>query len=92
MASHGWVCFLRAVLSTYNAFVARRKDTSHVVVTVDYGFLTFGNLSEEIVLISAANPSHHPLTLTSVGFKLPDNRTLALVEPQGTAPTRIMPS
>jgi hypothetical protein len=74
-----------AVLSTYNARTARKRDVSQVIVTVKYGHLVFGPEvdDDEKLLVSASNPSQHPIKLTGVGLRLPDKRTLIWPEAQG---------
>jgi hypothetical protein len=77
-----------AGLSTYNTRVARKRDVSQVTVTLKYGHLTFGPEldDDEKLLVAASNPSQHPITLTGVGLRLPDKRTLIWPEPQGDNP------
>jgi hypothetical protein len=74
-----------ALLSTYNAYAARKQSTRQVKVTVRHGFLTFGpNLSDLMLIVSASNPGQRAVTLTSVGFSLPDKSSLVLMSSDGT--------
>jgi hypothetical protein len=75
-----------ALLSTYNAYVARKQRKRQVKVWLSYGMLTNGpELSENMLLLSAANAGHRTVTLTSYGFRLPDGRQLVAPVPQGNA-------
>jgi hypothetical protein len=74
-----------AGLSTFNIWSARKKDRHQIKVKVTFGFLTSGpTLSEQMVFIDASNPGHHPVTVTGVGLRLPDKRSLVLMASSGT--------
>ncbi len=74
-----------ALLSSYNAFVARRQNTRQITVTVNHGFLPTGpELGDPMLLIGAANLGHRAVTLVSVGLLLPDKQQLVLTSPEGT--------
>jgi hypothetical protein len=64
----------------WNVYVGLR-DRSNVKVKVAHGFLTGGpNIGPVMILIEAMNKGRRPVTLTSVGFTLPDGKTLVLME------------
>ncbi|HMC30602.1 MAG TPA: hypothetical protein VKL99_07180 [Candidatus Angelobacter sp.] len=74
-----------AVLSTYNAWAARKKDRRQVKVTANLGFLSYGNrVSETMLNLTASNPGHRPVTLVSTGFSLPNKQQMVLFTPEGT--------
>jgi len=75
-----------AGLSTYKAWADRTRDKRQIRVTISPGYLTHGpNLSGEMLILSASNPGHRPVTLTSVGLQLPDKRTMIIPAQEGTA-------
>ena len=75
-----------AALTTYSISSARKQNRRQVKVTVNYGYLTYGRAlgDEQMFILSASNPGQRAVTLTGVGFQLPDKRTLVLPYPQGT--------
>jgi hypothetical protein len=80
------VALYGALLSTYNAYVARKQSRHQIDVKITFGWLTYGpNLSDDMVMVGASNPGHRAVTLTSVGFLLPDGRQLALMT-EGSKP------
>jgi len=73
-----------AGLSTYNMYNARRKDRREIKVTISAGYLTHGpDLSDEMFVLSASNPGHRAVTVTSVGIRLPDGRQMVFPYPEG---------
>jgi len=80
------VALYGALLSTYNAYTARKQSRHQIDVKITFGWLTYGrNLSDDMVMVGASNPGHRAVTLTSVGFLLPDGRQLALMS-EGSKP------
>lgn len=74
-----------AGLATYNIYTASQKNKWKIKVRVANGFLTFGaNLSDEKFILSASNVGYRAITLTSVGFLLPDKRTIVFPDGEGT--------
>jgi hypothetical protein len=74
-----------AGLSTYNAIIARKQSTRQIVVSISYGWLTFGPvLGEDMIFVTAANTGHRPVTLSSMGLRMPDGRSLVNLEQQGS--------
>jgi hypothetical protein len=75
-----------AVLSTYNTYISRKQSRHQIKVKISFGWLTYGpNLGDDMVMTEASNPGHRAVTLTSVGFLLPDGRQLVLTFAQGSA-------
>lgn len=73
------VAIYGALLSTYNAYIARKQSRTQIRVTVSYGFLTSGpNLSDDMLILSASNAGRHAVSLTSVGFVLPTKQQLVI--------------
>jgi hypothetical protein len=59
-----------AALSTYNVYVARKQSKRQINVKTSYGCLTFGpTLGENMIMVTAANVGHRPITLDSVGLR-----------------------
>jgi hypothetical protein len=53
-----------ALLSTYNAIAAKKKEEHSILVEVTYGFRTMGpHLGDQLVMIGAANHGHRSVTL-----------------------------
>jgi hypothetical protein len=66
-----------ALLSTYNAIAAKKKEEHSILVEVNYGFRTIGpHLGDQMVMVGAANHGHRSVTLKSAGLLLPDRRQL----------------
>jgi hypothetical protein len=81
------VALYGAVLSTYNAYIARKQSRHQITVKTTFGWLTYGpNLSDDMVMVEASNPGHRAITLTSVGFLLPDGRQIVLLGNDGSKP------
>ena len=58
------VALYGAVLSTYNAYTARKQSKHQITVKITFGWLTFGaNLSDDMVLVEASNPGHRAITV-----------------------------
>ncbi len=76
-----------AGLSSYNAHTARKQVKRQINVTISYGCHTYtdGRLGEQMIFLTAANPGHRAVTLTSVGLRLPDGKSLVNVDDAGTA-------
>lgn len=65
-----------------------------ITVRVYNGFHTYGpDISDLRLFIEAANTGEKPVTLSSWGFKLPDGRTVVLMEPftNVTFPHELLP-
>lgn len=72
-----------AVLSTYKILSDYRKSTRNLKVTVSYGFgVGEGEVGPNVLLLSAINVGHRDITLSSMGYILPDKRFLLLFKPQ----------
>jgi len=62
-----------AALATYVAVVQRRDKRPRLDVNLSYGFLTFGStLSDQQLLLTAANIGERPITIASGVIMLPD--------------------
>lgn len=80
------VAIYGALLSTYNAYVARKQNRTDIRVTVKYGFFTSGpTLSDQVLFVEASNPGRRAITLTSVGVVLPTKQQLVITT-QGSYP------
>lgn len=72
-----------AVLSTLKVLSDYLKDVRKLKVYLAYGFLTQGrSIGPATIIINAINTGHRDMTLSSMGFILPDNNFLFIVEPQ----------
>ncbi|MGH9515393.1 MAG: hypothetical protein ACRD3P_06910 [Terriglobales bacterium] len=81
------VALYGAGLSTYNVYVARKQSKRQINVKISYGCLTFGpTLGEDMIMITAANVGHRPITLDSVGLRLPNGRSLINIQQEGSVP------
>lgn len=91
------VAVFGAVLSTLNFVAQRRSGRTAVKVTVSNSFFTYAvgpPISELMLQLSAANTGERPVVLSSFGFKLPDDRKLAILEPKGVEqfPHELLPA
>lgn len=72
-----------AILSTYKLLSDRNKTKRTLKVEVSYGFMTLENdVGPNTISLTAINTGYRPITLTSVGYLLPDKKTMFIVEPQ----------
>jgi len=83
-----------AVLSTVAILQNRRKSQRRLVIGLSHGLLTFGpRLSDDHILISVANDGVLPVTVRSIGIRLPDGKTAIIPPDQGEfrAPYELAP-
>lgn len=75
-----------AALSTLNFREQRRNRRPAIKVTVAHGYFTYPvgpPLGALLLQLSAANIGERSVMLSSFGFKMPDGRSLAILEPKG---------
>jgi hypothetical protein len=71
-----------AVLATLTFIVQQRDRRPRISVSVSYGTPVYGSqLGDQMVLLTATNPGHRPVTLVGAGFFLPDGRQLIMPSP-----------
>ena len=72
-----------AGLSTYKVVSDYSKNARKLQVHIVYGLLTQGNIvGPRTISISAQNTGYRDITLSSMGFILPDKKYILIVEPQ----------
>ena len=77
------VAIYGAILSTYNFVSKIREKKRRIKVNFSFGFLTgvSGQLSPDMLLLTAVNTGYRPIILNSVGFILPNNKTAVIPIP-----------
>jgi sRNA-binding regulator protein Hfq len=72
-----------AVLSTAKVLYDYSRNICRLKVYLAYGFLTQGNIvGPDTISISAMNIGYRDVTLNSMGFILPDEKYIMIIEPQ----------
>lgn len=79
------VALYAAGLSTYNFIMERRDKRPSLNVRLSYGALTLSDHGQIVLLFNVSNAGSQPITLTSIGVRLNDKRTLYMPQLSGTA-------
>jgi hypothetical protein len=70
------------LVAVYSAYSQRREKGSRIKVEVNNSLLDYEtHLSDLVLTIRASNPGHKPVTLSSQGFILPDEKRMFLRNP-----------
>jgi len=72
------VALYGAALSTYNAIQQRKEKKPSIKVSQGIGMITdaMGGLSDAMIVLTAANTGHIPVTLASAGLFLPNSQQM----------------
>jgi hypothetical protein len=71
-----------AVLSTYTFLATRRRDKPNIIIEVTTDLRGDMSRAGLMITLNALNVGHRPITLSMMGFLLPDGQIMDFIRPQ----------